>query len=98
MFGWLRQARRLTLAEDRLRTVERDLADAKLDWDSLYEQMRKLLGRVSKRAAVLASAEEPAEGQEGAADPTLDRLDPVSRAIKLRRRGVRVVPSNGAER
>lgn len=84
MFGWFRQARRLSELEERLEKAERGLASAQLDWDELYEKMRRLMGRVTKRAAVVEEAE---------AEETMpqDNADRISAQIRARRRGIRSV-------
>jgi outer membrane protein TolC len=42
----------------RLRKAERDLSDLRLEWENAYEQLRRMMGRVSKRAAELDKREE----------------------------------------
>lgn len=41
--------RRVQELEERLEKAERSLANAQLDWDDLYEKMRRLYGRIAKR-------------------------------------------------
>lgn len=67
---------------DRLETVERQVKRAELDWDELYEKMRRLLGRINKRAE--RSTDEPA-----AATPPVRRL---SAAEFFANRGHRALP------
>jgi len=80
--------------EDRLRTVEdavsvlkRDNRSLHLEWEELYDKVRRQMSRMSKRAAV--DAREVVNGFDEAppeVDP--DAIDPISAAI-LKRRGVR---------
>lgn len=85
MFQFFKVRQRLSEVEDRLRKAEGDLAQAKLDWDELYEKTRHMMGRVAKRAALVTSADEAPE-----ATP-LSRREQINAAILQRRRGIRAV-------
>jgi hypothetical protein len=71
IFGIFRQDARLRHLEDRIETLERTLKNSTLDWDELYEKMRRLTGRVEKRAArdKDTAGEDAARGDSAAASP-----------------------------
>lgn len=55
-----------------------------LEWEDLYDKVRRQMGRMSKRLAVDAAESAGAEGAIPASSDS-DGLDPVSRSIMLRR-------------
>lgn len=57
LFSIFNHLDRLRKLEERLETVEREVKNAVLDWDELYEKMRRLTGRVEKRAALIERPE-----------------------------------------
>jgi len=74
--------------EERLATLESDFRTLKtankhleLEWEELYDKVRRQMSRMSKRSAVdaptLPNNEEVLEADDG--------LDPISRSIMLRR-------------
>lgn len=85
MFEFFRHAKRLSALEERLEIAERELQSSKLDWDELYEKMRRMLGRVQKRAALVEQADQADDA------PERPSSDQISEQIRARRRGVRIV-------
>jgi len=78
---------RLRALEDTVSVLKRDCRSLHLEWEELYDKVRRQMSRMSKRAAVDKREaingfdEEPPE-----VDP--NAIDPISAAI-LKRRGVR---------
>ena len=76
--------------EERLATLESDFRSLKsankhleLEWEELYDKVRRQMSRMSKRSAV--DAPPLSNGED--AEVVDDGLDPISRSI-LRRRGM----------
>lgn len=89
--GVFRMQKTLDRLEDRLRTVELkcdDLERAKrsidLEFTELYDKVRHQMSRMAKRDARAAKANGEEQEIEHA-NPHLDSLDPISRAIHQRR-------------
>ncbi len=87
---WFSTARQLQKLEanqeeliERMEKLEHVLKGAQLDWDDLYEKMRRLHGRVQKRAALIERAD--AQNEVGVDGPEAS-IDPVSERILARRR------------
>lgn len=73
---------RMTVTE--LRSANKRL---ELEWEELYDKVRRQMARMSKRAAV--DAKESHDGIDGNLPPADDnQIDPISASI-LRRRGIR---------
>jgi hypothetical protein len=49
-FGDLKLRKALSEVTERLETVERQLKATKLEWEDTYDRLRRLMGRVAKRA------------------------------------------------
>jgi len=88
LFGTPTAMRRL---EEDVRALRNEIADIRsdnkrlgLEWEELYDKVRRQMGRMSKRIAVDAAnngGDEPLEGDSA----TSDGLDPISRSIMARR-------------
>lgn len=60
LFGYFKYLQRLGQVEDRLKTLERELKNACLDWDGIYDKVRKASERERKREErAAAPVEEP---------------------------------------
>lgn len=86
-----RQQKAIERLEDglhQLRTQASDLERANrslhLEWEELYDKVRRQMSRMSKRAAI--DAKEGGNGMEAGAPEPDDGIDPISRSILLRRK------------
>jgi hypothetical protein len=97
-FSDLKTKRALSDLTERLETVERQVKASRLEWEDTYDRLRRLMGRVAKRAlrdeAKVGNGEDETEPQlELTSDtrgPTGGMLTPRQRQIQqeiLRRRG-----------
>jgi len=66
MFGLFQRKEADQPIRDRLADLEREVRGLKLDFEELYDRVRSALGKISKRAALVAAAE--AQGGETAQD------------------------------
>jgi len=75
---------------ERVETLERDMRNLRLDWETTYEKIRTLMARLAKRADSLNTAAEA--GQPGEAEvegttpplsPTFARLTPRQKQIQI---------------
>ena len=91
--GVWQQAKALDRLEDRLRGVEikceeqaRAIRGLQLEFEELFDKVKRMMSRVSKRAAL--DAKESENNSTGVTDdsPT-DGYDPISKSIMLRRGG-----------
>ncbi len=74
---------------ERVETLERDMRNLRLDWETTYEKIRTLMARLAKRADSLNTAHEagqPGEGTEvlptAELSPTFSRLTPRQKQIQ----------------
>lgn len=91
--GVWRHAKALDRLENRLRSVEikcedhdRAIRGLKLDFEELFDKVKRMMSRVSKRAALDAKENETPDPLDPADSPT-DGYDPISKSIMLRRGG-----------
>ena len=86
---FFRLATRLTDVEDRLAALERDTKGLEVEWESVYDNVRRALAKISKRneraAQVAESPDVPDHADGGGAAGELD----LSERIRASRRGVR---------
>jgi len=75
---------------ERVETLERDMRNLRLDWETTYEKIRTLMARLAKRAEKLdtaAEAGQPGEGElpteTGSLSPTFSRLTPRQKQIQI---------------
>jgi len=75
---------------ERVETLERDMRNLRLDWETTYEKIRTLMARLAKRADSLSTAAEagqPGESEQpsetGALSPQFARLTPRQRQIQI---------------
>jgi hypothetical protein len=84
--------------EERMAQLESKLRALELDWEEVYEKIRRTMQRISKRAEFIEKAEARSEappepmqnGADGAMSPATGRLSDRQRAIQtqiLKRRG-----------
>ena len=71
---------------DRIRSLESAQKHLELEWEELYDKVRRQMARMSKRAAV--DVKENGADQEPEVITQYDNLDPVSKSIMLRRAGL----------
>jgi hypothetical protein len=74
---------------ERLETLERDMRNLRLDWETTYEKIRTLMARLAKRAESLDNrAERETTGEEqispeAAISPTFSKLTPRQKQVQL---------------
>lgn len=67
---------------ERIETLERGLRGLRLDWDDTYEKLTRILGRITKRAALAeARREETAEDAPGSTNDEAPVLDDFSQRV-----------------
>ena len=76
---------RLGELDSEVRTLKTANKHLELEWEELYDKVRRQMSRMSKRSAIDAP---PLVNDEVVAEPD-DGLDPISRSIMLRRGQVR---------
>jgi hypothetical protein len=98
-FSDLKTRRAIADLTERLETIERTLKATRLEWEDTYDRLRRLMGRVAKRALRDESAVDPehveptaddSRGADGAMTATHSLLTPRQRQFQqeiLRRRG-----------
>lgn len=86
-----RLSKRVATLEEELPTLRRELKEAVLEASQLYEQTRRTLGRISKRAPESAAVA-PDVSPDPAPTPRATSLDPTSARILQMRRAPRARP------
>lgn len=93
--GVWKQAKALDRLEDRLRTLEvkceeqgRTTRGLELEFEELFDKVKRMMSRVSKRMA-LDDKEKLNDVDQDPAISLSDGSDPISRSIMLRRAGYR---------
>jgi len=88
MFGSLKALKRIESLEERFEKVERKIGSLELEWIDTLDRIKRLMGRVAKRAEVDARPEPSNDGADGSASggAVTPQLDPVSARILARRR------------
>ena len=71
---------------DKIRSLESAQKHLELEWEELYDKVRRQMARMSKRAAV--DVKENGEDPAPEAITQYDHLDPISKSIMLRRAGI----------
>jgi len=96
--SFFQQKKAIELLEDRCKALEATVSDLQianrklgLEWEELYDKVRRQMSRMSKRIAVDAK-DEPEPLNNEAMPEGQPETDHVSASI-LRRRGMRHVPS-----
>lgn len=104
--GWFRQSfgqskdyQKISTLEEGLKSLEKDFKALELEWINTYDKLRTLMGRISKRTAIMEASQPPEEAEtemvDGApiipTEPLLGltkRQQAINTAI-LRSRGIR---------
>ncbi len=68
MFEFFRHSRRLERLEDAVDRLEHDFKALEMDWQTVYDKVRKAMGRMVKSSAIM-EAREMGEEPESAANP-----------------------------
>lgn len=89
--GDARLSKRVSTLEEELPTLRRELKEAVLEAEQLYEQTRRTLGRISKRAPDAAPVA-PEASPDPAPAPRANGPDPVSARILSFRHARRARP------
>jgi predicted nuclease with TOPRIM domain len=58
VFGREKAQARLDELQERLEKLERDMRALQLEWESTYDKVRQMMGRIAKRAEMLHEAAE----------------------------------------
>lgn len=95
LFDFFRLKRRCGDLEDRVQSLESGQKALELEWESVYDTLRRLAGKISRRAqadrdgaSIAESASTPTTGAHGA-DLQLPGLDERSARIRASRHGNR---------
>lgn len=90
LFGWLRHARPTVTPpsdiDDRVRALERDSKQLRLEWEDTYEQLHSVARKLAKREKRDAVGESPVEQPDiapVAGEPSREALRAVARARGL---------------
>lgn len=96
MFRFLRLTKRCSDLEDRVQRLESGQKAMELEWESVYDSLRRLAGKIARRAqhdaAAAATAESdstPRPGAPGADHQGVLNLDPMSARIRAARHSTR---------
>lgn len=94
MFKFLRVWTRLSDLTDRVQQLESGQKAMELEWESVYDSLRRLAGKIARRSARDAetgAADSSSTELTGAAgaDPQGLQLDPMSARIRASRRSAR---------
>lgn len=88
MFDSFRVKRRLGEVEEALAKVKRDFSALELEWTDTLDKIKRMMGRVAKRAEVVEKAEEGEEAIQLDRPPGLSqRQASINAQIIARRRG-----------
>ncbi len=66
-----RATREVLALEEGLKRLERDFKAMELEWDEVYDKLRKAMGRVVKNRAIMEGKEEGDNGAGATANPAL---------------------------
>lgn len=64
LFGFLKRREPPTPLIERVETLERVIAQLRLEWEETYEKIARLMGRIAKRQAVLEERESRQDAPE----------------------------------
>lgn len=92
LFRFLKLATRCRDLEDRVQTLESGQKALELEWESTYDSLRRLAGKISRRAQrdaeIAENGSTPQPGVAGADQADLGlQIDPMSARIRASRRG-----------
>jgi exonuclease VII small subunit len=76
IFRRIRESRRFAELEERIEKLERGHRALDMEWSDFYDKVRHALGRITKRAAIIESAQEPDGESPEASDGSLEGLSP----------------------
>jgi len=72
---------------ERIETLERAISGLRLEWSDTYEKIVRMMGRINKRAALVAAAAETIrEDAPGSTEPAGVPTDPFSEQVRAIRR------------
>jgi predicted nuclease with TOPRIM domain len=79
VFGREKAQARLDELQERLEKLERDMRALQLEWESTYDKVRQMMGRIAKRAEMLHEAAE----DQGKLYPTNGEVEEAQNAVGL---------------
>jgi len=68
-FSDLKTRRAIAALDERIETVERQLKGVKLEWESTYDKLHRIVQRISKRAERAEELEPREDGHDSSAPP-----------------------------